>query len=229
MLGQFLEISIHCDSVLESVQFFERLGFRQLNTLDTWTHHYGVVSDGRLHLGLHGYEFDSPSLTFVAKGLAPRVPELEAHGVTFEFCKLADNEFHEAGFLDTDGHMVCLLEARTYTPAETGAQDESLCGYFTEYRLPTRNAVARLEFWEQLGLLPGESGEGFATVHATGINLGFDEDSRQRQPLLRFEHTDIDRLAAELEQRDIAFRKHPEGGLRIQAPQVPDLVIVPTE
>lgn len=225
MLGEFLEISIECKTVLQSVQFFERLGFWQVSTLDTWSHHYGVLTDGRVHLGLHGYEFPSPSLTFVARDLANRVPILRDIGIEFEFCKLEIDGFHEAGFFDPDGHMVCLLEARTYTPAETGNDRASVCGFFTDYCLPARNAAESLTYWEKLGMLPGESGNGIATAHATGINLCFDENHRLRNPLLRFEHPDINKLAEELEQRDVEYRKESGNSLRIPSPEIPDLLI----
>jgi molybdate transport system substrate-binding protein len=47
---------------------------------DTWSHAYAVVTDGRLHLGLHGYEFDSPALTWVRPDLAVHAAALESLG-----------------------------------------------------------------------------------------------------------------------------------------------------
>ena len=53
MFGRFLELSLTTADIAASVQFYERLGFSQLTTGDTWTHPYGVLSDGRICLGLH--------------------------------------------------------------------------------------------------------------------------------------------------------------------------------
>jgi hypothetical protein len=69
MLGRFLEVSVSCPDVLESIHAFEALGFREIPVGDVWSHPYAVVSDGRLNIGLHRYDFDSPSLTFVQSDL----------------------------------------------------------------------------------------------------------------------------------------------------------------
>src|SRR5882672_3074097 len=52
MFGRFLEISLNTSDIAASVQFYERLGFTQLTTGDTWPHPYGVLSDGRLGIAL---------------------------------------------------------------------------------------------------------------------------------------------------------------------------------
>jgi len=44
MLGRFHEISIETPDIRASVEFYERLGFTQANTTDTWTHPYGVLT-----------------------------------------------------------------------------------------------------------------------------------------------------------------------------------------
>ena len=53
LLGHFHEISVAVDDVRASVEFYERLGFSQATTTDTYSHPYGVLTDGRLFLGLH--------------------------------------------------------------------------------------------------------------------------------------------------------------------------------
>src|SRR5579875_2139452 len=52
-LGQFLELALPTHDIAASVQFYERLGFSQRLTGDAWPHPYGVLGDGRIHLGLH--------------------------------------------------------------------------------------------------------------------------------------------------------------------------------
>ena len=53
MLGRFHEISIATADIRASVEFYESLGFTQAPTTDTWAHPYGVLTDGRLFIGLH--------------------------------------------------------------------------------------------------------------------------------------------------------------------------------
>ena len=53
LLGTFHEISLAVDDVRAAVEFYERLGFTQATTTDTYSHPYGVLTDGRLFIGLH--------------------------------------------------------------------------------------------------------------------------------------------------------------------------------
>ena len=194
MLGDFLEISVHSGNVLESLQFYERLGFTQLRTGDAWKHAYGVVTDGRCFIGIHAYPFPSPSLTFTAPELRRRVDALENAGAVFEFLKLADDEFHELGFFAPDEQMVTLLEARTFSPPDLDALKPALPGYFAEYRLPVDDRDAALAQWLRFGMIEGEPVDDLHdTVSAccTGLNIGLSESRRVKQPLLVFHAGDL--------------------------------------
>lgn len=186
MLGDFLEISLCCDDILASIAFYEKLGFVQARVNDTWAHPYAVLTDGHCVLGLHKYEFPAPSLTFVCPQLNARVPELEARGVTFAFRKLGEEQFNEAGFYTPDGQMVCLLEARTFSPLRLPAQAASLTGHYAGLRLPVATAAAACAYWESLGFIIETQ-----TAACTGLTLLCDDDPRLRVPELVF-HTDAD-------------------------------------
>ena len=69
MLGRFHEISIETADIADSVAFYEKLGFSQCGTTDTWLHPYGVMTDGKIFIGLHQYKFPSPTLTYVHPGV----------------------------------------------------------------------------------------------------------------------------------------------------------------
>lgn len=234
MLGEFLEISVHSGKVLESLQFYERLGFTQLRCNDTWTHPYGVVTDGRCFIGLHAYAFPSPSLTFVAPGLRARVDALEGAGVTYEFLKLADDAFHELGFLAPDEQMVTLLEARTFSPPGPEPLAQSLLGYFAEYRLPVDDRDAALTQWLRYGLIEGEPADTLhdsVSVCCTGLNIGLTESRRVKQPLLVFHAGALAERLDALAPRGIeADARIEEGGhlraFRITAPEGTPLLVV---
>ncbi|MDX1454981.1 MAG: hypothetical protein R3217_05930 [Gammaproteobacteria bacterium] len=221
MLGQFLEISIHADEVLPTLQLFERMGFTQIRTNDSWTHAYGVVTDGRCFIGVHEYEFPSPSLTFVAPQLRDRVEPLEQAGAEFEFLKLADTQFHELGFLAPDEQMVCLIEARTFSPPDTNTIGESLLGYFLELRLPVEDEEHALESWLRYGLIERDTDEALpesAAACCTGLNLGFSEATRIKRPTLFFQCENLAALQEALEQRDVDFKTGSKGQLDIKLP-----------
>ena len=70
MIGRFHEVSVHAPDVLESLAFYERLGFAQVTTGEAFPYPYAAVADGRLAIGLHGHELaQSPLLSFVLPDL----------------------------------------------------------------------------------------------------------------------------------------------------------------
>ena len=118
LLGRFLEFSVRTPDILESLSFYKALGFSELAIGDVWTHRYAVVSDGEVCIGLHDCDFDSPSITFVHPDLAKYARNMSGSGIDFSVLRIDEDVFNEIGFRDRDGHMVRLLEARTFSPPE---------------------------------------------------------------------------------------------------------------
>jgi catechol 2,3-dioxygenase-like lactoylglutathione lyase family enzyme len=153
VIGKFHEISIRTDDIRASVEFYERLGFSQCVTGDTWPHPYGVLTDGRIFIGLHQYKFPSPAITCVKDGIAAHVAVIESLGIEIAWRKLGDDSFNEFGFVDPAGQMITLLEARTYSPSTRRAADTSLLGDFAEFSIPAADFDAMRVFWERLGFV----------------------------------------------------------------------------
>jgi catechol 2,3-dioxygenase-like lactoylglutathione lyase family enzyme len=156
VLGRFHEVSIATADIRESVEFYERLGFTQAATTDTFSHPYGVLTDGRIFLGLHQRRFPGPALTFVHEGIETFADELEARGIVLDFRHVGPDVFNDLGFQDPMGQHVLVLEARTYSPVTRRPEQTSLCGYFTEYSLPTTRFDDAKAFWEPLGFVATE-------------------------------------------------------------------------
>lgn len=159
MLGRFLEISLHAPDIVGSLSFYEQLGFTQASVGEIWRHPYAVVTDGRLFIGLHDYEFQSPALTFVQPDLERHVAALERAGHEFAFKKIGADVFNEAGLLDPAGQMIALLEARTFSPPERRSHEMSRLGWFEQAILPVNDLDASVTFWEGLGFVPAEENE----------------------------------------------------------------------
>lgn len=151
--GRFHELSLATDDIRASVEFYERLGFSQTATTDTFTHPYGVLTDGRLYLGLHQRRAASPTLTFVRPGVAACLAEFAALGIELTVCRTGEEVFNEIGFEGPHGESVRVIEARTYSPAERGQAQVSLCGDFAEVSLPAADFAAAQAFWEPLGFV----------------------------------------------------------------------------
>ena len=199
MLGRFLELSVWSRDITASVAFWAGLGFEHGLVGDTWRHRYAVLSDGRLILGLHEYEFDSPALTWVHPGLAEALPDFAALGIRFDFAKTGLDEFNEAGFRDPAGQVVALLEARTWSPAFERLRPGTLLGHFREYRYAARDPAATVAFWERLGLV-ADAGAGDDGPRAVASGITIAPRAELNGPELVFEHDDLraalDALAA---------------------------------
>ena len=228
MIGRFLEISVSTHDIQASLEFYQRLGFAQAETGDLWSHRYAVITDGRLVLGLHEYAFASPSLTYVRPELAAHLEALRAHSVNFEFEKTGDEQFNEAGFLDPDGQMVTLLEARTFSPLQMTAAEESLCGHFSEYTIPSRNIETAIAFWEPLGFVTTHREDEplpSATLTSEPINLGFCQSPKLRTPALTFVEPDMAVRIAKLESdgleinRDVPGREPADENAVLRSPE----------
>jgi hypothetical protein len=212
------------------MEFYRRLGLGLAVTNDIWRHQYAAVTDGKVALGLHAYEFPSPSLTWVHQGLASYLPKLADAGIEFEFLKTGEDEFHEAGFRDPDGQMIAVLEARTFSPPTT-LSAPPVIGYFQEYRFPVRAIADSAAFWEPLGFvaIAGDD-KGPLVLTSDGIDLCVFED-RPAAPVLVYACLDLSATTGELVSRGVVG--HPaqdplNGGeaIELTAPEGSRLLIV---
>lgn len=224
VLGRFLEFSVRTPQILESLHFYKTLGFAELEIGDMITHKYAVVSDGELNIGLHDHEFDAPSITFVQPDLAKHARSMTDHGFDFKFMQLGEDAFNQIGFPDRDGHMVTMLEARTFNVSED-AENDSACGSWFELTLPVREALRAAQFWAPIAPTLLEMREEPTThmrFEANGVPLGLSESIALNGPSLCFKCHDRHGLMGLLEQRDMDFEKFPgfEGAfVAIRAPE----------
>lgn len=194
MLGRFLEYSIVTTDIPASLEFYARLGFSQAETGEAWSHAYAVVTDGRIHLGLHQNLEPAPSLTFVKPDLLKHLAALESLGIDLEFCRLDNDVFNELGWRDPCGQLIRLIEARTFSPTKRADTQTSACGYFLEIALPAPNLEASKDFWEKLGFV-GMDEPDAALPHiactSDSIDVGLYEPKHVRGATLMFEADDV--------------------------------------
>ena len=199
MLGRFLEYSIPTADIRASLDFYGGLGFSQAEVGETWPHPYAVVTDGRLHLGLHQQAAAAPALTFVKADVLHQLAFLESRRVSFEYRKLGNDVFNEIGWHDPSGHLVRLIEARTFSPIKN--PPGSLCGYFLEIGLPVPDRELAKHYWEGLGFVGlDEPHAALAHVSCTSdsIDIGLYDPTQLTQPTLVFEADDVAMALARL-------------------------------
>ena len=194
MLGRFLEFSIATPDIRASLDFYSRLGFSQAQVGEAWTHPYAVVTDGRVYLGLHQEFVPAPAVTFVKPDLLRHSSALERLGLQFEFRRLGNDVFNELGWLDPSGHLIRLVEARTFSPSKRLASDTSLCGYFLEIALPAASRDEAKDFWEKFGFVGIEEPDAplpHVSCTSDSIDIGLYEPAHLLGPTLLFETGDV--------------------------------------
>lgn len=220
MLGRFLEIGIATPDIRASVEFYERLGFTQAQTGDIWPHPYGVLTDGRVCLGLHQARLDSPAVTFVRPDIAGHLGALERAGIELTTVNIGSEVFNEVGFRDPAGQPVRLLEARTYSPASRPASETSRCGEFAGLSLPASDFDGVSGFWRALGLTVGEEESQpypHVPLEGEGLRLALHRPRFFAEPLLVFRDVEMPARIARLRDLDVGTLQPPPPGLSTKA------------
>ena len=239
MFGRFLEVSLSSTEIVESVQFYERLGFTQLTANDTWTHPYGVLTDGHLCIGVHQRDASAPSplLSFVQPNLAVHARALQQQGFEPEHAQLGEGAFHQLQLRDPAGQAIALLEARTFSPA-LRRQSESRCGWFSAYSMPALGNEAVREFWERAGFVALELQEQplpTLPLVSDHLSLGLHAARTLAAPLLVFVDPDMaDKLsgleAAGIERSPrLPHGVDPRGNALLEAPEGTLLLLLTAE
>ena len=189
VLGTFHELSVATGDVPASVEFYERLGFTQASTSDSFAHPYGVLSDARLFIGLHQRPGPSPVLTFVRPGIAGCLAEFAEAGIELTYRRTGEEVFNEIGFTDPFGQAVAVLEARTYSPVARATTETSLCGDFSELSLPVADFAAAQAFWEPLGFVAAAHGQDpypYLELTSDHLDIAFHPPSVWARPMIVF-------------------------------------------
>ncbi len=238
MIGRFHEISVYAPDLLDSLAFYERLGFTQVTTGEAWPYPYAVVADGRLAIGLHGRELDqSPLLAFVLPDLFGNLGALEERGIEILDRRLGDDVFNEASF-EVLGQRIRLLEARTHSPAQKSPRESSRLGWFEEIVLPVPDVKQAEQAWERIGFVPAEEGEEpypHIGLTSDSLNVALLKSSLLKRPALMFADEDMPARIAGLVEVGFEMSRRPPGNLDpkrhalLIAPEGTQLLLTTTE
>ena len=216
MIGRFHEVSVHAPDVLESISFYERLGFTQVTAGEAWPYPYAVIADGRLAIGLHGRELpQSPLLAFVLPDLRERIEALERCGIAVADRRLGDDVFNEAS-IEVAGQLVRLLEARTHSPAPQGPAETSRLGWFEEFALPVADAKQAEASSERPGFVPAEEGEEpypHIGLTSDSLNVALIRGGTLRRPALVFTDAEMTARVAKLAEAGFEIQRRLPGNL----------------
>lgn len=235
-LGRFLEVSVAAADVAGSLAFYESLGFVQAAVGEGWPHAYGVVTDGRICLGLHALELEGPLLTWSAPSLRARLDELAAMGIEAETARLDEVALNHASLRSPSGQRLRLLEARTFSPPSLAPGQVSRLGYFEEYAWPASTAgfAEAQSFWEPLGFVAFEAVTtpfGRIVASSRDVNIAL-YDIDLRAPALVFSAPDMRERITDLRDRGYRFAQRVpralagSGAALLEAPEGTSLLLV---
>jgi catechol 2,3-dioxygenase-like lactoylglutathione lyase family enzyme len=226
MPGRFLEISVTTADIRASIEFYEGLGFWQAPTGDAWPHPYGVITDGRLVLGLHQVP-DFNALTFIHPDVTQVAESLDDTGVHLALRRTDPEVFNQIEFADPEGQRIRMVAARTFSPADA-PERTSACGYFAHYGMPARDPAATAAFWEPLGFVAmPEADDPYPHQDLTsdGIDLALHAPRLLPAPALVFCEEDMAQRIATLAQSGATFATPlprglpPERNALLEAPE----------
>ena len=215
MPGRFHELSVSTPDIRASIEFYEGLGLWQAPTSDVWPHPYGVVTDGRIALGLHETP-DFAALTFIDTDIAAVADSLSAAAVPLRLRQTDPEVFNQIEFDDPAGHKIRMLAARTFSPADRPEEHSSRLGYFAHYSMPAREPSPVAGFWEALGFvaMPQEE-EPYAhqSLTSDGIDLALHSPRLLPAPALVFCEEDMAIRIEHLRHSGVAFDSSLPRGL----------------
>lgn len=228
MLGRFLEFSIPAPDIQASLNFYAKLGFSEAEVGEAWGHPYAVLTDGRICLGLHQQSSFAPSTTFVLPDLLQHLDGFAQLVQRFEFRRLGNDVFNEIGWLDPSGHLIRLVEARTFSPSKRKAADESFCGYFREIGLPTSSQDTAKAHWEQFGFVGIDEPDAMLphiSCTSDTVDIGLYQPAHLQGPTLIFEVDDFAGTLGRLDENGIK----PDGRLPAPLRGLPAAVLTAPE
>jgi hypothetical protein len=169
-----------------------------------------VVTDGRVSLGLHATELESPLPTWISPDLRNHVDEFRALGVEIEHLRLDDLSLNEAWLRDpVTGLALRLLEARTFSSPALAPGYESRLGYFEELALPVNDLATAAHFWDVLGFVafePDASNPAKVVTSSRDLNVALFAASLPG-PLLCFSAVDMAQRVETMRQQGLTFAR----------------------
>ncbi len=145
-------------------------------------------------------------MTFVKPELLKHLNAFQKLGLKFEFRHLGNDVFNELGWLEPSGHLIRLIEARTFSPSKRASTDQSLCGYFLEIGLPASNRVAAKAYWEKFGFVGMEEPDAplpHVSCTSDTIDVGLYDPAHLRRSALLFDSGEVDGALARLAETGI--------------------------
>jgi len=212
IFGRFLEFSIPTQDIRESLKFYRTLGFSELSVGDIRRYHYGAVTDSRIAIGLHAGGIEEPALSFVKTDVASYLQRVVPKNEKLFFSRLGDDMFHEIGVHTPDGHLLIMMEARTFSRVRLTDLPAPTTGPSLEISLGCRDIDDSTRYWTDAGFMANHdtvAGMNIdcAELLSPGLRLGLRTDLPTGLAALRFAPDDPGRVVESLERHNMPVKK----------------------
>lgn len=230
--GQFLEFSVPTPDIQDSLNFYCALGFCELSVGDVRDYHYGVITDGRIAIGLHADGLDEPALSFVNPDVATYLRRVVPAGEKLVFSRLGDEMFHEIGVRTPDGQLLVMMEARTFSRTHLSDLPAPVTGRCVEIILGCGDIADAVNYWTDAGCVTNidaleEPLTDRVEILAPGLRLGLRTTLPGGQMALRFAPDDLQQTLERLRQIGVPVRPTGDAcSCRVTAPEGTHLDLV---
>jgi catechol 2,3-dioxygenase-like lactoylglutathione lyase family enzyme len=227
IFGQFLEFSVPTHDIQESLNFYHELGFTELSVGDIRNYHYGIVTDGRIAIGLHAGGIDEPALSFVKSDVASYLQQVTPNDEELSFSRLGTETFHEIGVHTPDGHLLIMMEARTFSRVRLSDLPTPVTGYSVEISLGCSDIDNAARYWTDAGFMaarerPEYAADAVVELLAPGLRLGLRTDLPPGRSVLCFAPDDLNQTLESLDQRNVPVRRIRAGHRQVHRMTAPE-------
>lgn len=146
-LGDGFQISIGTKSIVKSLEFYKKLGFKEVEQ-NAASYNWQLITDGTIKLLLHQDKFKG--LGYFAVNMPQRVEKLKSSGVKFEEYKLQLNQYYQV-FKDPNGFYISLIQQDAYNMFQPSGNSFSTAGVFDQVYIKSKSIKRSIEFWSGLG------------------------------------------------------------------------------
>ena len=155
-LGYAFEIVVTVPDLRQSLQFYDKLGYKQLTGTTSPTQHDALLTDGMVLLSLRVGSAGKTILTYFAENVAEKVDGFERLGVSFDEKHETGGKITGATLTDPNGLQVDLMQAAPSQVPKLPGRPISKAGQFGELSIETEGVRESLDFWTKLGFEPTE-------------------------------------------------------------------------
>jgi len=205
-LGDYVQISLSTKDLDQSLSFYKKLGFKEIDERRNGTVPWALLSDGMFMFMISQHDFPSPTLIYYGENSDKRIQILQSRGVSF------DTIFYDpkgnTTAITTDPNLLNITIINFNTNKLPAPSGNSYCilGQFKEVIIPTDNLENSINFWQKAGFSKKDmGGTSYLNVTLTDglIKIGLHQNKKYINFAFSYFTENIDEVINRLQEIDI--------------------------